>query len=87
MRLPFVGERADGRIGYWVLPSQADDVDLRIQGRTYAAWFLLYREANGAEAAVELMDRIELEMPSRYPALDRAFLLEVSRPRSSTNAA
>jgi hypothetical protein len=58
-----------------------------MQGRTYAAWFLLYREANGVDAAVELLDRIEREMPSRYPALDRAFLLEVSRTRSSTNAA
>lgn len=86
-RLPFVGERADGRIGYWVLPSQPDDVDLRMQGRTYAGWFLLYSEANGAEAAADLMDRIELEMPSRYPALDRAFLAEVARPRSTTNAA
>lgn len=86
-RLPFVGEGTDGRIGYWVLPPQGNDVDLRMQGRTYAAWFLLYREANGVDAAVELLDRIEREMPSRYPALDRAFLLEVSRTRSSTNAA
>ncbi|MDG5495420.1 hypothetical protein [Niveispirillum sp. BGYR6] len=82
-RLPFVGERADGRFGYWVLPVLADDADPRIQGRTFAAWFLLYEEANGKPAARELMDKIEREMPSRYPAVDRAFLWEISRSHAS----
>jgi hypothetical protein len=82
-RLPFVGERADGGFGYWVLPVLADDADPRIEGRTFAAWFLLYEEANGKAAARELMDKIEREMPSRYPAVDRAFLWEITRSRSS----
>ncbi len=82
-RLPFVGERTDGRLGYWVLPVLADDANPRTQGRTYAAWFLLYEEANGKAAARELMDNIEREMPSRYPAVDRAFLWEITRSRSA----
>lgn len=85
-KLPFVGERADGRFGYWVMPEIRDDTDLRIQGRTFAAWFLLFREANGEAAANELMDHIEREMPSRYPAIDRAFLREVI-DRQAENAA
>lgn len=86
-RLPFVGESADGRFGYWVLPVLAEDADLRTQGRTYAAWFLLYEEANGKVAARELMDRIEREMPSRYPAVDRAFLWEITRSSSKASSA
>ncbi len=73
-KLPFVGVRRDGQLGFWVIPPQDEGVDLRHMGRTYAAWFILYAEANGASAARDLMDRIEREMPSRYPALDRAFL-------------
>ncbi|MFV3074690.1 hypothetical protein [Niveispirillum fermenti] len=86
-RLPFVGERVDGRFGYWVLPDMPEGQDLRFQGRTYAAWFLLYEEANGAVAAVDLMDRIEREMPSRYPAVDRAFLQELNSRRARSSAA
>ncbi|QJE74526.1 hypothetical protein HHL28_16935 [Aerophototrophica crusticola] len=78
-RLPFVGERLDGKQGYWVIPGLPDGTDLRLQGRTYAAWLLLYAEVNGNQAAQDLLDRIEREMPSRYPALDRVFLAEVHR--------
>lgn len=73
-KLPFVGVRRDGQLGFWVVPPQDDGADLRHVGRTYAAWFILYAEANGTNAARDLMDRIEREMPSRFPALDRAFL-------------
>jgi hypothetical protein len=87
-RLPFVGERADGRFGYWVLPDMREGENLAFQGRTFAAWFLLFEEANGSSAAIDLMDRIEREMPSRYPAVDRAFLRELSsRPQSRSSAA
>lgn len=86
-RLPFVGERADGRFGYWVLPDMPEGQDMRFQGRTYAAWFLLYEEANGAAAAMDLMDRIEREMPSRYPAIDRAFLQELNSRQARSSAA
>lgn len=85
-KLPFVGERADGRFGYWVLPDMKEGDDQRIQGRTYAAWFLLYEEANGPMAASDLMDRIEREMPSRYPAIDRAFLRELTERRAQSAA-
>lgn len=85
-KLPFVGERADGRFGYWVLPDMKDGDDQRIQGRTYAAWFLLYEEANGRLAASDLMDRIEREMPSRYPSIDRAFLRELMERRAQSAA-
>lgn len=78
-KLPFVGTRLDGKQGYWVIPSLPDDANLRLQGRTYAAWLLLYGELNGTAAARDLLDRIEREMPSRYPALDKAFLAEVQR--------
>lgn len=77
-KLPFVGVRRDGQLGFWVIPPQDEAEDLRHTGRTYAAWFILYNEANGPAAARDLMDRIEREMPSRYPALDRAFLDAVS---------
>lgn len=73
-KLPFVGVRRDGQLGFWVIPPQDDGTDLRLAGRTYAAWFILYAEANGGPATRDLMDRIEREMPSRCPALDRAFL-------------
>lgn len=86
-KLPFVGERSDGRFGYWVLRAQKEDEDPRVAGRTYAAWFLLFEEYNGAAAAADLMDRIEREMPSRYPAIDRAFLREVTSRRSQSSAA
>lgn len=86
-KLPFVGERGDGRFGYWVLPEQDEGDDPRIAGRTYAAWFLLYEEFNGSVAAADLMDRIEREMPSRYPAVDRAFLRELTSSRSQSSAA
>lgn len=86
-KLPFVGERGDGRFGYWVLPEQDEANDPRIAGRTYAAWFLLYEEFNGPVAAADLMDRIEREMPSRYPAVDRAFLRELTSRRSQSSAA
>ncbi|ACJ00609.1 hypothetical protein [Rhodospirillum centenum] len=76
-KLPFVGVRRDGQLGFWVLPPQAEDADLRLAGRTYAAWFLLYAEVNGQAAARDLLDRIEREMPSRYARLDRAFLAEI----------
>lgn len=86
-KLPFVGERADGRFGYWVLADLGDDQDPRIAGRTFAAWYLLYAEYNGSMAAEDLMDRIEREMPSRYPAVDRAFLAEVMSRRSQNSSA
>lgn len=86
-KLPFVGERGDGRFGYWVLPDMKDGDNQRIQGRTFAAWFLLYEEANGSLAASDLMDRIEREMPSRYPAIDRAFLRELTERRAQSSAA
>lgn len=86
-KLPFVGERADGRFGYWVLPDMDEGQDLRITGRTFAAWYLLYAEYNGRMAAEDLMDRIEREMPSRYPAVDRAFLAEVMSRRSQNSSA
>lgn len=78
-RLPFVGERLDGKQGFWVIPGLPDGTDLRLQGRTYAAWMLLYAELNGSKAAQDLLDRIEREMPSRYPTLDKAFLAELHR--------
>lgn len=78
-RLPFVGERSDGRFGYWVLPEVANQSEFRLKARTYAAWYLLYGEINGQQAARDLMDRIELEMPSRYPTIDRIFLQEIAR--------
>lgn len=81
-RLPFVGERADGRFGYWVLPEMSHQSEFRLQARTFAAWFLLYGEINGPDAARDLMDRIELEMPSRYPSIDRIFLQEIARGTS-----
>ena len=80
-KLPFVGLLRDGALGYWVMPAEGDvaigpaAVGL---GRTYAAWFLLYAEINGLSAARALMDSIEREMPSRYPAVDRAFLREIA---------
>ena len=86
-KLPFVGDRADGRFGYWVLPNLRDGDDPRIHGRTFAAWFLLYAEYNGKAAAEDLMDRIEREMPSRYPAVDRAFLAEVVSRRARNSSA
>jgi hypothetical protein len=76
-----VGDRKDGRMGYWVMPDLDENVDLKVQGRTFAAWFLLYEEANGPLAAQDLMDRIEREMPSRYPTLDKAFLNELNARR------
>lgn len=86
-KLPFVGDRKDGRFGYWVLPDMRDGEDPRVNGRTYAAWFLLFTEYNGEAAAEDLMDRIEREMPSRYPAIDRAFLAEVMARRSRSSSA
>lgn len=86
-KLPFVGERADGRFGYWVLSEIEEGQDPRIAGRTFAAWYLLYAEYNGRMAAEDLMDRIEREMPSRYPAVDRAFLAEVMSRRSQNSSA
>lgn len=86
-KLPFVGVRRDGQLGYWVLPPQPDGADLRLAGRVYAAWFLVYAEAHGARDARRLLDLIEREMPSRYPALDRAFLEEVGRQGFGLNAA
>ncbi|MFV3130001.1 hypothetical protein [Niveispirillum sp. KHB5.9] len=86
-KLPFVGERSDGRFGYWVLPEQAEEADPRIAGRTYAAWFLLFEEYNGQAAADDLMDRIEREMPSRYPSVDRAFLRELTSRQSRSSSA
>ena len=76
-RLPFVGPRADGQPGYWRMPQLEDGESARLRARTYAAWFLLYQEVNGPEAGRWLMDRIEREMPSRYPNVDRIFLDEV----------
>jgi len=78
-RLPFVGVGLDGQKRYWLVPALEDGQSPRLIGRTFAAWYLLFAEANGREAARRLMDRIEREMPSRYPALDRAFLAEVVR--------
>lgn len=86
-KLPFVGDRSDGRFGYWVLPDQREGEDPRTAGRTYAAWFLLFAEYNGPAAAEDLMDRIEREMPSRYPAVDRAFLGEVVARRARNSSA
>lgn len=85
-KLPFVGEQADGRFGYWVLLDVKEE-DPRIIGRTFAAWFLLYEEFNGPVAAADLMDRIEREMPSRYPAIDRAFLRELTSRRARNSSA
>ncbi|MEE3625878.1 hypothetical protein UCD39_18130 [Nitrospirillum sp. BR 11752] len=90
VKLPFVGLRRDGALGYWVMPQDGDvavgaaAVGL---GRTYAAWFLLYAEINGRAAARALMDSIEREMPSRYPAVDRAFLREIASQGFSQSAA
>jgi hypothetical protein len=78
-KLPFVGLRRDGQLGYWVMPAEVDDTDKRLTGRTYAAWFLLYAELNGQKAGRQLMDRIEREMPSRHPQIDRTFLEEIGR--------
>ncbi|WP_148293514.1 hypothetical protein [Azospirillum sp. B4] len=89
-KLPFVGLRRDGALGYWVMPTDGDvaigpaAVGL---GRTYAAWFLLYAEINGRSAARALLDSIEREMPSRYPAVDRAFLAEIAGRGFAQNAA
>ncbi|MEA1677223.1 hypothetical protein [Nitrospirillum sp. BR 11163] len=80
-KLPFVGLRRDGALGHWVMPA---DSGMAVGtaaiglGRTYAAWFLLYAEINGRDAARTLLDNIEREMPSRYPAVDRAFLGEIA---------
>jgi hypothetical protein len=79
--------RRDGQLGFWVMPPQDDRADLRQAGRLYAGWFILYAESNGRGAAKDLMDRIEREMPSRYPLLDRAFLDEVERWRVAASAA
>ncbi|WP_119677389.1 hypothetical protein [Indioceanicola profundi] len=77
-RLPFVGLRGDGQKSYWVMPRLAEGESQQLRARTYAAWFLIYAEANGPAARKWLLDRIEREMPSRYPGLDRIFLSEVS---------
>lgn len=79
-KLPFVGLKRDGALGFWVIPADADTQEIRLVGRTYAAWFMLYAETNGPLAASELLDQIEREMPSRLPALDRVFLAEITRP-------
>jgi hypothetical protein len=79
-KLPFVGLKRDGALGFWVIPGEADDQELRLVGRTYAAWFMLFAESNGPLAAAELLDQIEREMPSRLPSLDRVFLAEITRP-------
>lgn len=71
-------------MGYWVLPEVAEGADMRLLARTYAAWFLLYAQINGQDAARDLMDRIEFEMPSRYPAIDRIFLRELASQGSGT---
>lgn len=86
-KLPFVGVRRDGQLGFWVLPPQPEEADLRLAGRTYAAWFLLYAEVNGPAAARDLLDRIEREMPSRYARLDFAFLEEIGHRGYALNAA
>ncbi|WP_145751441.1 hypothetical protein [Nitrospirillum amazonense] len=89
-KLPFVGLRRDGALGYWVMPTDSDvAVGLAAVGlgRTYAAWFLLYAEINGRDAARTLLDTIEREMPSRYPAVDRAFLREIAGRGFSQSAA
>jgi hypothetical protein len=79
-KLPFVGLKRDGALGFWVIPADADNQEVRLVGRTYAAWFMLYAEGNGPLAASDLLDQIEREMPSRLPALDRVFLAEITRP-------
>jgi hypothetical protein len=79
-KLPFVGLKRDGALGFWVIPAEADNQEVRLVGRTYAAWFMLYAESNGPLAASDLLDQIEREMPSRLPALDRIFLAEITRP-------
>lgn len=76
-RLPFVGVRGDGQKSFWVMPGLEERESMQLRARTYAAWFLIYAEINGPEAGQSLMDRIEREMPSRYPAVDRIFLDEV----------
>lgn len=86
-KLPFVGVRRDGRLGFWVVPPQDEDADHRHVGRLFAGWFLLYAEANGPDPARDLLDRIEREMPSRYPLIDRAFLDCVSGEGFHANAA
>jgi len=78
-KLPFVGVQEDGRRAYWTFPPPADGADLRLIGRTYAAWFLLYAEGHGPDKARRLRDLIEREMPSRHPRIDRAFLEEIVR--------
>ncbi|MDE1149364.1 MAG: hypothetical protein PW843_22650 [Azospirillaceae bacterium] len=79
-KLPFVGPRRDGAQGYWTMPAGAGAAILGGHGlgRTYAAWFLLYAEVNGQAIARALLDAIEREMPSCFPAVDRAFLGEIA---------
>lgn len=80
-RLPFVGKRGDGQKSYWVMPALADGESQDFRARTYAAWYMIYAEVNGPQAARHLFDQIEREMPSRYPVVDRAFLREVMAAR------
>jgi len=86
-KLPFVGLRRDGQLSHWVMPPETDEADKRLTGRTYAAWFLLYTELNGREAGRWLLDRIEREMPSRHPMIDRVFLDEIGRQGYGLSAA
>ncbi|WP_148213448.1 hypothetical protein [Rhodospirillum centenum] len=74
-QLPFVALRGDGRLGFWVVPEPGpgNATDPRLLGRTYAGWFLLFEEANGAAAADDLLTRIGREMPSARPEVDAAF--------------
>lgn len=72
-QLPFVALRADGRLGFWVVPEPGSASDPRLLGRTFAGWFLLFEEANGAAAADDLLTRIGREMPSARPEVDAAF--------------
>ena len=78
-RLPFVGLRGDGQKSYWRMEGLQDGESQKLRARTFAAWYLVYAETNGPEAAAWLLDRIEREMPSRYPQVDRMFLEEVTR--------
>ena len=81
-RLPFVRPREDGTVSYWNLSRLPDGSPLAV-ARTFAAWFLLYEEANGTAAADGLLSAIEREMPSRYPTVDRHFLNALEHHRST----
>lgn len=76
-RLPFIGRFSDGQISYWAMPRLGASESAKLRARTYAAWFLIYVEYCGPAAGKWLLDQIEREMPSFYPAVDEAFLSEI----------